>query len=108
MKRPKGTVKSLLSRGKKMLRNAMEQKDVESESSNQPEVETRQETLRIEVTARVDELPDRYRQPIYLKYVEHLTYPEISRQLNLSEGTVKSLVSRGKKMLFGEQTQSSK
>ncbi len=104
LERPKGTVKSLLSRGKKMLDKMIKQKAAEGELIEQYNVETEHDTLRAEVAARVGELPERYQQPMYLKYVENRTYPEIAEQLNCPEGTVKSLVSRGKKMLFGKQS----
>lgn len=45
------------------------------------------------------ELPEKYRTPIHLFYFEDLSIAEISRILESSEGTIKSQLSRGRKML---------
>lgn len=47
----------------------------------------------------VKRLPDKYRIPILLFYMEELSLAEISRILNLPEGTVKSRIHRAKKIL---------
>lgn len=51
------------------------------------------------VREAVKKLPDKYRIPILLFYMEEFSLAEISRILNLSEGTVKSRIHRAKKIL---------
>ncbi|MGI5285021.1 SigE family RNA polymerase sigma factor [Nonomuraea polychroma] len=43
----------------------------------------------------LEELPERMRAAIVLRYYEDMTEPEIARKLGISVGTVKSTVSRG-------------
>ena len=45
------------------------------------------------------ELPDRYRTVIHLYYYEDLSVKEIADILGKREGTVKSLLSRGRDLL---------
>lgn len=40
-------------------------------------------------------LPDRYRVPLVLRYVDDLTYPEMAEALGRPEGTLKAQVHRG-------------
>lgn len=47
----------------------------------------------------LQDLPENYRLPILLLYFEKLSYKEMSQKLNTSEGTLKSLVYRGKMQL---------
>lgn len=47
----------------------------------------------------VKKLPDKYRIPVLLFYMEELSLAEISRILKLPEGTVKSRIHRAKKIL---------
>ncbi|MBI38058.1 MAG: RNA polymerase subunit sigma-70 [Leptospiraceae bacterium] len=47
----------------------------------------------------LQELPENYRLPIVLLYFEKLSYKEMSEKLGTSEGTLKSLVYRGKMQL---------
>tara|TARA_Y100001937_G_scaffold128452_3_gene205151 strand:+ start:421536 stop:422069 length:534 start_codon:yes stop_codon:yes gene_type:complete len=47
----------------------------------------------------LQDLPENYRLPIMLLYFEKLSYKEMSEKLNTSEGTLKSLVYRGKMQL---------
>ena len=47
----------------------------------------------------VNELPQLYREPIVLYYFSELSYQEIVKLLNVNEGTLKSRMARGRKML---------
>ena len=47
----------------------------------------------------LEELSEQYRLPIILLYYEKMSYKDISEQLKTSEGTLKSLVYRGKMQL---------
>lgn len=49
----------------------------------------------------LDELPERMRAAIVLRYYEDMTEPEIARTLGISVGTVKSTVSRAMAKLRG-------
>ena len=47
----------------------------------------------------VKKLPDKYKIPILLFYMEELSIADISGMLDLSEGTIKSRIHRAKKIL---------
>ena len=51
---------------------------------------------------KVEKLPERYRLPMFLYYYEDLSVKEIAHVTKSTEGTVKSLLSRGRKMLRDE------
>ena len=51
---------------------------------------------------KVEKLPERYRIPMFLYYYEELSVNEIAHVTKSTEGTVKSLLSRGRKMLRDE------
>jgi len=50
-----------------------------------------------EVRNAIDQLPPPYRQVLYLRYVESLSYREIAQVLGLSLGNVEARIFRGKK-----------
>lgn len=62
----------------------------------------RQQALHAELEAAVNQLPPNYRIAIRLHYWEGLKYYEIAEALTVSEGTVKSWLSRAKKQLRKE------
>jgi RNA polymerase sigma factor (sigma-70 family) len=49
----------------------------------------------------VDRLPDRYRRPLVLCYLEGLTHEQAARQLDWHVGTVRSRLARGRERLKG-------
>jgi RNA polymerase sigma-70 factor (ECF subfamily) len=57
-------------------------------------------TLTPELQAAIDELPDVFRQAVWLRDVEEFSYAEIAEMLNIPPGTVMSRISRGRRMLF--------
>ncbi|MCM1183616.1 MAG: RNA polymerase sigma factor [Roseburia sp.] len=61
------------------------------------EVIAREERLRVRGAVR--RLPDKYRLPVLLCYMEELSVAEIAAVLRLPEGTVKSRLHRAKKLL---------
>ena len=65
-----------------------------------PEALLLRETLTPELQAAVDELPDAFRQAVWLRDVEEFSYAEIADMLNIPVGTVMSRISRGRRMLF--------
>lgn len=48
----------------------------------------------------IKDLPDNYRDIIYLRHTEELDYAEISEKLNMPLGTVKAHLFRARKMLY--------
>ena len=57
-------------------------------------------TLDADLQAALDELPEAFRQTVWLRDVEEFTYAEIAEMLNVPIGTVMSRISRGRRMLF--------
>jgi RNA polymerase sigma-70 factor (ECF subfamily) len=53
-----------------------------------------------ELQAAVDELPETFRQAVWLRDVEEFSYAEIAEMLNIPVGTVMSRISRGRRLLF--------
>jgi RNA polymerase sigma-70 factor, ECF subfamily len=66
-----------------------------------PETRLIRNTLTPELQAAVDELPEAYREAVWLRDVEEFSYAEIAGMLNVPIGTVMSRISRGRRMLFG-------
>jgi RNA polymerase sigma-70 factor, ECF subfamily len=69
-------------------------------SPDTPESLLLRETLAPELQAAIDELPDAFRQAVWLRDVEEFSYAEIADMLNIPAGTVMSRISRGRRMLF--------
>lgn len=69
--------------------------------SDTPLPETELETLELQamVQKEILKLPDKYRAPIVLKYIEELSLNEISEILDLPLGTVKTRIHRGREAL---------
>jgi RNA polymerase sigma-70 factor (ECF subfamily) len=65
-----------------------------------PETLLLRNTMTPELKAAVDELPDAFRQAVWLRDVEEFSYAEIAEMLNIPLGTVMSRISRGRRMLF--------
>ena len=57
-------------------------------------------SLDADLQAALDDLPDTFRQAVWLRDVEELTYAEIARVLDVPMGTVMSRISRGRRALF--------
>ncbi len=65
-----------------------------------PESLLLRETLAPELQAAVDELPEQFRQAVWLRDVEEFSYAEIASMLSIPAGTVMSRISRGRHLLF--------
>jgi RNA polymerase sigma-70 factor, ECF subfamily len=65
-----------------------------------PETLLLRETLAPELQAAIDELPEAFRQAVWLRDVEEFSYAEIAEMLGVPVGTVMSRISRGRRMLF--------
>jgi RNA polymerase sigma-70 factor, ECF subfamily len=61
-------------------------------------------TLDADLQAALDGLPDAFRQAVWLRDVEELTYAEIAGVLDIPIGTVMSRISRGRRMLYERLT----
>lgn len=57
-------------------------------------------TLRDDLRAALDSLPDAFREAVWLRDVEQFTYAEIAEMLGIPIGTVMSRISRGRRLLF--------
>ena len=68
--------------------------------ADNPETLLLRETLAPELQAAIDELPDAFRQAVWLRDVEEFSYAEIATMLDVPAGTVMSRISRGRRMLF--------
>jgi RNA polymerase sigma-70 factor (ECF subfamily) len=65
-----------------------------------PETELMRQTLAPDLQAAVDDLPEAFRQAVWLRDVEEFSYSEIASILEIPIGTVMSRISRGRRMLF--------
>lgn len=63
-------------------------------------------TLDAELQAALDSLPEAFRQAVWLRDVEELTYAEIANALDIPVGTVMSRISRGRRLLYRRLTES--
>jgi len=72
-----------------------------------PEALLLRDTLAPELQAAIDELPDSFRQAVWLRDVEEFSYAEIADMLEIPVGTVMSRISRGRKALYERLTQPS-
>ena len=69
-------------------------------AADTPESLLLKDTHAPELQAAIDELPDVFRQAVWLRDVEEFSYAEIAQMLNIPTGTVMSRISRGRRMLF--------
>jgi RNA polymerase sigma-70 factor (ECF subfamily) len=57
-------------------------------------------TLDADLQAALDDLPDNFRQAVWLRDVEEFSYADIAKMLDVPIGTVMSRISRGRRLLF--------
>ena len=65
-----------------------------------PETLLMRETLNADLQAALDGLPEAYREAVWLRDVDELSYQEIAAVIDVPIGTVMSRLSRGRKQLF--------
>lgn len=65
-----------------------------------PETLLLRETLNPDLQAALDALPESFREAVWLRDVDELTYQEIADVLGIPIGTVMSRLSRGRKQLY--------
>lgn len=63
-------------------------------------------TLDADLRDALDELPEAFRQAVWLRDVEEFSYAEIAKMLDVPIGTVMSRISRGRRQLFEKLSQS--
>jgi RNA polymerase sigma-70 factor, ECF subfamily len=61
-------------------------------------------TMDVDLKAALDELPEAFRQAVWLRDVEEFAYAEIATILGVPIGTVMSRISRGRRLLFEKLT----
>ena len=54
----------------------------------------------VDLREALDELPEVFRQAVWLRDVEEFSYAEIAKMLDVPIGTVMSRISRGRRLLF--------
>ncbi len=57
-------------------------------------------TLDADLQAALDDLPDNFRQAVWLRDVEEFGYADIAKMLDVPIGTVMSRISRGRRLLY--------
>jgi RNA polymerase sigma-70 factor (ECF subfamily) len=58
------------------------------------------DTLDADLQAALDDLPDAFREAVWLRDVEEFSYAEIAAMLDIPMGTVMSRIARGRRSLF--------
>jgi len=76
----------------------------EGEAAHSPEAILLRATIDRDLQAALDALPDQYREAVWLRDVEELTYQEIAAALDVPMGTVMSRISRGRRLLHDHLT----
>jgi RNA polymerase sigma-70 factor (ECF subfamily) len=72
--------------------------------STTPETLALHDVLDADLRSALDGLPEAFREAVWLRDVEELSYQEIADALAVPMGTVMSRISRGRKMLHGMLT----
>lgn len=65
-----------------------------------PEQVLLRSTMDADLKAALDDLPDAFRQAVWLRDVEEFSYADIARMLDVPIGTVMSRISRGRRLLY--------
>jgi RNA polymerase sigma-70 factor (ECF subfamily) len=63
-------------------------------------------TVREDLQAALDALPEVFREAVWLRDVEEFTYAEIAEMVGIPIGTVMSRISRGRRLLFEQLSRS--
>ncbi|MGH9163331.1 MAG: sigma-70 family RNA polymerase sigma factor, partial [Vicinamibacteraceae bacterium] len=69
-------------------------------ADNDPEQRLLRETLDTDLREALDQVPDVFRQAVWLRDVEELTYAEIAGVMAVPIGTVMSRIARGRRLLY--------
>ena len=79
---------------------AVERVAADIEGSQSPEQILARGTLDRDLQAALDELPEAFREAVWLRDVEELSYADMAKVLDIPIGTVMSRISRGRRALF--------
>ncbi len=80
--------------------DAVDRAAADVEGSPTPEQILARGTIDADLQAALDALPDSFRQAVWLRDVEELSYAEMAKVLDIPIGTVMSRISRGRRALF--------
>jgi len=78
----------------------VEQAPSPAATGHSPEELLTRATLDVDLQAALDALPEAFRQAVWLRDVEELSYAEIAQVLGVPIGTVMSRISRGRRALY--------
>jgi RNA polymerase sigma-70 factor (ECF subfamily) len=81
---------------------AVERAAGDGPAEQSPEQLLTRATLDADLQAALDALPEAFRQAVWLRDVEELTYAEMAQVLAVPIGTVMSRISRGRRALYRE------
>jgi RNA polymerase sigma-70 factor (ECF subfamily) len=81
---------------------AVERAVADGPAAQSPEQILTRATLDADLQGALDALPDAFRQAVWLRDVEELTYAEMAQVLDVPIGTVMSRISRGRRALLRE------
>lgn len=73
-----------------------------SNVNNQPEASYSNIELKENIDKAIDALPEKYRDPVFLRYIENMTYQEIADSLDLPVSTIETRLYRGRNLLQKE------
>jgi len=79
--------------------DAVERASSDGASDPSPEQILTRQTLDADLQAALDGLPEAFRQAVWLRDVEELSYAEMAQVLDVPIGTVMSRISRGRRAL---------
>jgi RNA polymerase sigma-70 factor (ECF subfamily) len=65
-----------------------------------PEILLMRDTIDADLQQALDELPEAFREAVWMRDVDELSYQEIADALAIPIGTVMSRLSRGRKQLY--------
>ncbi|MBK5297224.1 MAG: sigma-70 family RNA polymerase sigma factor [Vicinamibacteria bacterium] len=82
----------------------VEQAEARPASGGSPEDLLLRDTLGTDLKAALDQMPDAFREAVWLRDVDEFTYAEIAAMLEVPIGTVMSRISRGRRQLFEKLT----
>ncbi len=80
--------------------DAVDRAAADAEGAPTPEQILARGTLDADLQAALDALPESFRQAVWLRDVEELSYAEMAKVLDIPIGTVMSRISRGRRALF--------
>lgn len=81
------------------LDDMIETAPIKADNDENPEALFQKKEEEMILYQALKELPEQYRMPLFLKYIEGLSYNEISDKLDLPVSTIETRLFRGRKLL---------